>query len=117
MNSVDAHTLRRVLRRATARCGEMAGSRIGNGLHTKGLPAVITAQGREWKLPCNFGAYPPPPGDRGDPLCSRGTHRMAPVLQVEPLRNAVVALAGIIVVLTLLLITQRMVAAVSTARN
>jgi hypothetical protein len=42
---------------------------------------------------------------------------MAPVLQLEPLRNAVFTLAGLIVLLTLLLAAQRIIAAVSAARE
>lgn len=42
---------------------------------------------------------------------------MAPVLQLEPIRNAVFALAGVIVVLTFVLVIQRIMAAVSAARN
>ena len=42
---------------------------------------------------------------------------MAPVLQLEPLRNAVFALAGAIVSLTLVIVMQRIMAALSAARD
>jgi hypothetical protein len=42
---------------------------------------------------------------------------MAPVLQLEPLRNAVFTLAGVIVLLALILVVQRLVAALSAARE
>jgi HEAT repeat protein len=42
---------------------------------------------------------------------------MAPVLQLEPLRNVVFTLAGTIVLLTLVLVMQRIVAAISVATN
>jgi HEAT repeat protein len=42
---------------------------------------------------------------------------MAPVLQLEPLRNAVLALAAAIVVLTVLLVMQRVLAALGTASD